>query len=127
VFENRVLRGIFGPKRDEVMGGWRKLNNEELNNLYSLPSIMRIIKSRRIRWVGHVAQMGGGGKRNMYMLLVGKPDRKRPLGRPRRRWIVNIKMDLLEIGLGVVDWIGLTQDRYRWRALVNTAMNLRVP
>jgi hypothetical protein len=108
-----------------VTEGWRKLHNEELHNLYSSPSIIRIIKSRRIRWAGHVAQMGE--KRNVYRLSVGKPKGKRPLGRPRRRWIDNIKMDLLEIGLDVVDWIGLAQDRYRWRALVNSVVNLRVP
>jgi hypothetical protein len=125
VFENMVLRRIFGPKRDAVMGGWRKLHNGELYNLYSSPSIIRIIKSRGMRWVGHVARMGE--KRNMYRLLVGKPEGKRPLGRLRRRWMDNIKMDLLEIRLNVVDWIGLAQDRYRRRALVNSAMNFRVP
>jgi hypothetical protein len=125
VFENRVLRKIFGPKRDGVIGGWTKLHNEELHNLYSFPSIIRIIKSRRMRRAEHVARMGE--KRNVYRLLVGKPEGKRPLGRPRRRWIDNIKMDLFEIGLSVVDCIGLAQDRYRWRALVNTVMNLRVP
>jgi hypothetical protein len=109
VLENRVLRRIFGPKRDGVMGRWRKLHNEELHNLYSLPSIIRIIKSRRMRWAGHVARMGG--KRNVYRLLVGKSEGKRPLGRPRRMWMDNIKMDLLEIGVNVVDWIGLAQDR----------------
>jgi hypothetical protein len=83
--------------------------------------MMRIIKSMRMRWAGHVARMGE--KRNVYMLLVGKPEGKRPLGRPRRRWIDYIKMDLLEIGVNVVDWIGLDQDRYRWRALVNSVMN----
>jgi hypothetical protein len=92
-----------------VTGGWRKLHNEELHNLYSSPSIIRIIKSRRMRWVGHVARMGE--KRNVYRLLVGKPEGKRPLGRWRSRWIDNIKMDLLEIGLNVVDWIDLAQDR----------------
>jgi hypothetical protein len=96
VFENRVLRRIFGLKRDGVTGGWRKLHNEELHNLYSSPSIIRIIKSRRMRWAGHVARMGE--KRNVYGLLVEKPEGKRPLGRPRCRW-----MDLLEIGLNVVD------------------------
>jgi hypothetical protein len=125
VFENRVLRIIFGPKRDGVTGGWRKLHNEDLHNLYSSPSIMRIIKSRRMRWAGHVARMGE--KRNVYRLLVGMAEGKRPLGRPRCRWMDNIKMDLLEIGLNVVDCIGLAQDRYRWRALVNAVINLRVP
>jgi hypothetical protein len=125
VFENRVLRRIFGPKRDGVTEGWRKLHNEELHNLYSSPSIIRIIKLRRMRWVGHEARMGE--KRNVYRLLVGKPEGKRPLGRPRRRWIDNIQMDLLEIGLSVVDWIGLAQDRYRWRAPAKAVMNLRAP
>jgi hypothetical protein len=125
VFENSVLRRIFGPKRDRVTGGWRKLHNDELYNLYSSPSIIRIITSRRMRWAGHVARMGE--KRNVYRLLVGKPEGKKPLGRPRRRWIDNIKMDFLEIGLNVVDWIRLAQDRYRCRALVNSVMNLRVP
>jgi hypothetical protein len=122
VFENRVLRRIFEPERAGVTGEWRKLHNEELHNLYSSPSIIRIIKSRRIRWAGHVARMGE--KRNMCRLLVRKLEGKRPLGKPRRRWIDNIKMD---IGLSVVDWIGLAQDRYRWRAVVNAVMNLRVP
>jgi hypothetical protein len=125
VFENRVLRRIFGPKKDGMTVGWRKLHNEELHNLYSSPSINRIIKSRRMRWAGHVARMGE--KRNVYRLLVGKPEGKKLLGRPRRRWIHNIKKDLLEIGVSVVDWIGLAQDRYRWRALVNSVMNLRIP
>jgi hypothetical protein len=101
------------------------LYNEELHNLYSSPSIIRIIKSRRMRWAGHAARIGEN--RNVYRLLVGKPEGKRPLGRPGRRWIDNIKMDLLEVGLRVVDWIGLAQDRYRWRALVNSVMNLWVP
>jgi hypothetical protein len=101
VFENRVLRRIFRPKRDGVTGGWRKLHNEELHNLCSSPSIIRMIKSRRMRWAGHVARMGE--KRNVYRLLLGKPEGKRPLGRPRRRWMDNIKMDLLEIGVCVVD------------------------
>jgi hypothetical protein len=120
-----MLRRIFGPKRDGVTGGWRKLHNEELHNLYSSPSIIRIIKSRRMRWAGHVARMEE--KRNVYRLLAGKPEGKRPLGRPRRRLRDNIKMDLLKIGVSVVDWIGLAQDRYRWRALVNSVLNLRVP
>jgi hypothetical protein len=125
VFENRVLRRIFGPKRDEVTGEWRKLHNEELRDLYSSPSIVRIIKSRRMRWAGHVARMGE--KRNVYRLLVGKPEGKRPLGRPRRMWVDNIKMDLGEVGWSDVDWIGLARDRNRWSALVNSVLNLRVP
>jgi hypothetical protein len=108
-----------------VTGEWRKLHNEELRDLYSSPSIIRIIKSRRMRWAGHVARIGE--KRNAYRLLVGKPEGKRPLGRPRRRWEDNIRMDLGEVGWGAVDWIGLAQDRDRWRALVNSVLNLRVP
>jgi hypothetical protein len=107
VCKNRVLRRIYGPKRDGVTGGWRKLHNGELHNLYSSPSIIRIIKSMRMRWEGHVARMGE--KRNVYRLLVGKPEGKRPLGRPRRKWMDTIKIDLLEIGLNVVDWIGLSR------------------
>jgi hypothetical protein len=103
LFENRVLRRIFRPKRDEVTGEWRKLHNEELRHLYSSPSIIRIIKSRRMRWAGYVARIGE--KRNAYRLLVGKPEGKRPLGRPRRRWVDNIRMDLGEVGWGV--WTGL--------------------
>jgi hypothetical protein len=95
VFENRVLRRIFGPKRDEVTGEWRKLHNEELRDLRSSPSIIRTIKSRRIRWAGNVARMGA--KRNVYRLLVGKPEGKRPLGRPKLRWVDNIRMDLGEV------------------------------
>jgi hypothetical protein len=103
VFENRVLTRLFGLKRDEVMGEWRKLHNEELHDLYSSPSIIRILKSRKMRWVGHVARMGE--KRNAYRLLVGKPVGKRPLGRPRRRWVDNIRMDLGEVGWGDVVWL----------------------
>jgi hypothetical protein len=110
--------------RDEVIGGWRKLHNEEINNLYCSPSIIRMIKSRRVRWAGHVARIGE--KRNEYRILVGRPEEKRPLGRPRRRWEDNIKMDVREIGWGATDWNDLVQDRDQWRALVNTAMNLRV-
>jgi hypothetical protein len=122
VFEDRVLRRIFGPKRNEVTGEWRKLHNEELRDLYSSPSIIRIIKLKRIRWAGHVARMGE--KRNSYRLLVGKPEGKRPLGRPRRRWVNNIRMDLGEVGWGDVDWIGLAKDRNMWRAVVNSVWNL---
>jgi hypothetical protein len=125
VIENRVLRKIFGPKRDEVMEEWRKMLKEELHDLYSLPSIIRIIKSRRMRWAGHVARMEE--KRNAYMLLVGKPEGNRPLGKPRRKWVDNIRMDLGEVGWGDVDWIGLAQDKNRWRALVNSVLNLWVP
>jgi hypothetical protein len=102
VFENRVLSRIFGPKRDEVMGEWRKLHNEELHNLYSSPDIIRQVKSRRMRWAGHVARIGE--ERKVYKVLVRKPEGRRPLGRPRRRWEDGIRMDLREIGLGV--WIG---------------------
>jgi hypothetical protein len=98
VFENRVLRRIFGPKTDEVTGEWGKLHNEELHNLYSYPDIIRQVKSRRMRWAGHVARMGD--KRKVYKVLVGKPEGKRPLGRPRRRWEDGIRMDLRETGLG---------------------------
>jgi hypothetical protein len=125
VFENRVLMRIFGPKRDEVTGEWRKLHNKELHDLYSSPSIIRIIKPRRMRWAGHVARMGE--KRIAYRLLVGKPEGTRPLGRPRRRWVDNIRMDLEEVGWGDVDWIGLALHRNWWRALVNSVLNLRVP
>jgi hypothetical protein len=100
VFENRVLRRIFGPKRDEVTGEWRKLHIEELHNLYSSPSIIRIMKARRMTWAGHVARMRE--KRNAYRLLVGKPEGRRPLRRPRRRWLDNIRMDLVEVGCGDV-------------------------
>jgi hypothetical protein len=123
VLQNRVLRRIFGPKRDAVMEEWRKLHNEELHNLYSLTDIIRQIKSRRMRWTGHVARMGEG--RNVYRVLVGKPKGKVPVSRLRRRWEHGIKMDLREI-----DWVcGLDspgQDTDRWRAVVNTVMNLRV-
>jgi len=125
VFENRVLRRIFGPKRDEVTGEWRKLSNEEFNDLYSPPNIVGMIRSRRMRWVGHVACIGE--IRGVYRVLVVKPEEKRPLGRPRHRWEDYIKMDLQEVGCGGMDWIELAQDRDRWRALVNAAMNLRVP
>jgi hypothetical protein len=124
VFENRVLRRIFGPKRDEVTGEWRKLHNEELHDLYSSPDIIRQVKSRRMRLAGHVARMGE--ERKVYNVLVGKPERKRPLERPRCRWEDGIRMDLREIGLGGVDWIRLAQDRDRWRVVVSTVMNLRV-
>ena len=123
MFESRVLRSVW-PKRDEVTGEWRKLNKEELRDLYSLPNIVRVLKSRRMRWAGHMARMGEG--RGVHRVLVRKPEGKRPLGRPRRRWEDKIKMDLQEVG-GGGDWMELAQDRDRWRALVNTVGNLRVP
>jgi len=119
-----VLRRVFGSKRDEVTGEWRKLHNEELRDLYSLPNIVRVVKSKRMRWVGRVARMGE--RRGVHRVLVGKPEGKRPLGRPRRKWEDNIKLDLREVGRGG-DWMELVQDRDRWRALVNTVMNFRVP
>ncbi|KAJ4432511.1 hypothetical protein ANN_21131 [Periplaneta americana] len=123
VFENKVLRKIFGAKRDEVTGEWRKLHNTELHALYSSSDILRNLKSRRLRWAGHVARIGES--RNAYRVLVGRPEGKRPLGRPRRRWEDNIKMDLREVGYDDRDWINLAQDRDRWRAYVRAAMNLR--
>jgi hypothetical protein len=114
-----VLRRISGQRE------WRKLHNKELRDLYSSPSIIRMIKSRRMRWAGHLARMGEKG--NAYRLLVGKLEGKRPLVRARRRWMDNIRMDLGEAGWGDVDWIGLAKDRNRWIALVNPVLNLRVP
>jgi hypothetical protein len=119
-----MLRKIFGPRRDEMTGGWRKLHNEELHNFYSPQSIIGMIKSRRMRWAWLVARRGV--KRNAYRIFVGKPKGKGPL-RPRRRWVDNIKMDLREIGWDGMDWSDLVQDRDQWRALMNTVMNLRVP
>ncbi|KAJ4425798.1 hypothetical protein ANN_27423 [Periplaneta americana] len=124
VFENKVLRKIFGAKRDEVTGEWRKLHNTELHALYSSPDIIRNIKSRRLRWAGHVARMGES--RNAYRVLVGRPEGKRPLGRPRRRWEDNIKMDLREVGYDDRDWINLAQDRDRWRAYVSAEKRFTV-
>jgi len=125
VFENRLLRKVFGPKRDEVTGEWRKLHNEELNDLYCLLNIVRVVKSRRMRWAGYVARMGED--RGVQRVLVGKPEGKRPLGRQRRRWEDNIKMDLQEVEGGRGDWMELAQDRDRWRALVGMVRDFRVP
>jgi hypothetical protein len=122
---NSVLRGIFGSKRDGVTGEWRRLPNEELNDLSSSPNIVRVIKSRKMRWAGHVACMGEG--RGAYRILVERPWGRRPLGRHRHRWEDNIKMYLQEVGWGGTDWIDMAQDRDRWRAFVNAVMNLRVP
>jgi hypothetical protein len=124
VFENRVLRKIFGPKR-EVDKSWRKLNNYELNNLYSSLNIVRVIKSRRMRCAGHVTCIGEG--KGVYRVLVGRPEGKRPLGRPGHRWEENIKMDLREIGIYGVNWIQLAQDRVQWCTFVSMVMNFQVP
>ena len=125
VFENRVLRRIFGPKRDEVTGEWRKLHIEEINDLYWSPNITRVIKSRRMRWVGYVARMGE--RRGVYKVLVRKPEGKRPPGRARHRWEDNIKMGLQEVRCRGIDWIELAHDSDRWRALVNAVLNIQVP
>jgi hypothetical protein len=125
VFENRVLRRVFGPKRDEVTGEWRKLHNEELNSLYPLPKIVRVVKSRRMRWAGHVARKGRIEVCTGFWW--GKFKGKRPLSRPRRRLEENIKMDLQEVGGCLGDWMELAQDRDGWRALVGTLRNFRVP
>jgi hypothetical protein len=124
VFENRILRRIFGPKRKED-GSWRKLHNDELHRLNSSPNLVRVIKSRRMRWAGHVARMGEG--RGVYRVLVGRPEGKRPLGRHRSRWEDNIKLYLREIGIDWANWIRLAQDGVQWWAFVSTVMNLRVP
>ena len=121
VFENRVLRSIFGPKRDGVTGDWRKLHNVVLNNMYSSPNIVWVIKSRRMRWALHVARVEEG--RVVHKVLVGKSEGKRPLRRPTPRWENNIKMEIHYLGMGLEDWMELVQDRDRWRALVSTVMN----
>jgi hypothetical protein len=125
VFKNRVLRRIFGPKRDEATGEWRRLHNEELNDLYSSANIIRVIKSITMGWAGHVALTEE--TRGACRILVGRPERRRPLGRPRHRWDDNIKMDLEGVGWVGIYWIELAADRDRWRALVNAIMNLQVP
>jgi len=125
VFENRVLRRIFRPKRDEVKEEWGKVHSEELNDLHFSPNNILVIKSRIMRLVGHVARMGE--RRGAYRVLIGKPVGKRPLGRPRRRFEDNIKMDLEEVKWVGMDWIDLAQDRDRWRALVHAVINLWGP
>jgi hypothetical protein len=119
-----MLRRIFGPKREED-GSWRKVPNDEFHSLDSSLNIVRVIKSRRMRWVGHVAHMGEG--KGVYRVLVGRPKGKRPLGRHRHRWENNIKLDLREIGIDGVNWIQMAQDRVQWQAFVNMVMNLWVP
>jgi len=124
VFGNRVLRRIFGPRRDKVTGEWGKLHNVELNDLNSSTNIVRVMKSRKMRWAGHIARMGE--RRGLYRVLVGKPEGKRPFGRPRHRWEDNIKIDSQEAGCGDMDWIEVAQDRDIWQALVNAVMKLGV-
>jgi len=119
-----MMRGMFGAKRDEVTGEWRKLRNEELNDLHCSPDIVRVIEQRIMKCAGHVACTGEG--KSVYRVLVGNLRGKRPLWRPRHRWEDNIKMDLQEVGCGGMDWIELAQDSDRWRALVYAVMNLRV-
>ena len=125
MFENRVLRRIFGPKRDKVTRKWRKLNNKELNDMYSSPDSVWVIKWRRMTWVGHVAHTGE--RRGIYRFLVGKLEGKRPLGRPRHRWEDIIKMDLQEVACVDMDGIEMAQDRDRWQSLVNAVVNHWVP
>ena len=125
LFENMVLRRIFGPRRDEVTGEWRRLHNEELNDLNPSPNIVRVIKSRRMKRAGHVAPMCE--EMGVYRVLVGKPEGRRPMGIPRRRWVDNIRLDLQEVRCGYMDWIRLARDRDMWRLLVSAVMNLRVP
>ena len=119
-----MLRRVFGPKRDEN-GEWRRLHNEALHSLYRSPNIVRVIKSRRLRWAGHVARMEED--RSVFKIVTGTLAGKSSLGRPRHRWEDNIRMDLREIGINTRNWVDLVQDRDYWRALVNAALNLRVP
>ena len=124
MFENRVLRRIFGPKNGEMTGEWRKLYIEELNDLYSSPNVILVVKGRRWRWAGHVARMGE--KRGAYRILVRKREGRRPLVKPRHRWENNIKMDLQEVVLVGMGWIDLALNRGRWKAYVISVTNLRV-
>jgi len=125
VCEKRVMRTIFGSKMDEVIEEWRKLHNEKLNDLYTSPNIVRVNKSRKMRWAVHAERMGQ--RRSLYKVLVGKAEGRRPLRRTRRRWEDNIKMELREVGCGGMDWNKLAQDTDRLRTLVNAVMKLRLP
>ena len=125
VYENMMLRRIVGPKRHKVTRKWRRLHNEEFNDLCSSPNTIQVIKSRRMRWAGHAAHMGE--RKPAYRVLVGKPERKRQPGRPKHRWEDDIKMDLQEVEWWGMDWIDQAQNRDRWRALVNAVMNIWVP
>jgi hypothetical protein len=113
------------PQKRKEDASWKKLHNDELHSLYSSPNIVRVIKSRRMRWAGHAARMGDG--KSVYRVLVGRPEGKRPLGRPRHRWKDNIKMDVREIEIDGANWIQLAQDRVQWRTFLNTVMNLKIP
>ena len=124
VFVNKALRRIFGPKRDEVTGEWRKLHYIELHSLYKSPDIGKVVKSRRLRWAGHVARMEA--ERAVYKVWSGIPEGRRPLGRPRRRWEDNVRGDLRNLGLNIKDWQVLAQDWQKWRVLTRTVMNSRV-
>ena len=125
MFENKVLRKIFGAKRDEITREWRKLHNAELHALYSSPNIIRNLKTRRQRWAGHVVRMEQS--RNAYIVLVGKPEGKRPLGRPRCRWEDNIKVDLMEVCCDPRDWIAFVENKDQLLAYLRAVMNLRIP
>jgi hypothetical protein len=125
VFEKRALRRIFGSKRNEVSGDWRRLHNEELHNLYASLNIIKVVKPMEMRGAGHVSPVGEMGRE--YKILIGKPEVRRPRRRPRRKWEDIIRMDFREIGWEDVDWICLTQDREQWQVLINIVMNLRFP
>jgi hypothetical protein len=125
MFEKKMLRRICEHKRDEVIGSWRKMHNEELHNLYFSPNIIKVTKSTRLRRAGGVLQVGG--IRNVFKISVGKPEGKRPLGRNRYRWKDNIKIDLMDIGWEDVDWIYVAHNNNWWFALVNRGINIRVP
>jgi hypothetical protein len=125
VFVNRVERRVFEPKRDDVIGEWRKMHNKELNDLYSLPHIVRVVKSIRTRWAGYVMHMGVD--RVVHRVLMEKPEGKRPLGRPRHRWEDNIKMDVQDVVWGHGDGMELPQDRDRWQPIVGKVWDFRVP